>query len=303
MPHIKFPSDDRSQIQNGRRAVLAAIAGLLLAGCKDRRATGAATRVVSLSPSTTEAAFAIGAGALLVGRSKHCDHPPEAQKLPVVGGYADPSLEAIIGLDPTLVIGARGPAGPALEQALQARGLATFFPETESIAQIEAMLTELGRLLHAPAGAAEVVAQLRAKKDAVTAAVAPLPRVKVALLFDAAPIVAAGPGGFPDELIRLAGGENVISQGGPYPTVNIEHLLALNPDVLLDGMGEGSGMPGSTTLGLPREAPGWRELKAVREGRVRALATSTILRPGPRIGEGLVAIARAIHGDAVARSL
>lgn len=299
MPHL----DALNKVRPGRRAVLAGLAALLTPGCKERGASGAGTRVVSLSPSTTEAAFAIGAGALLVGRSKHCDFPPEAKNLPVVGGYADPSVEAILGLDPTVVIGARGPAGPALEQALNARGLTTFFPETESLAQIEAMLSDLGRLLHAEPGAAEVVARLRAKKDAVTAAVAPLPRVRVALLFDVSPIVAAGPGGFPDELIRLAGGENVIKQGGAYPTLNIEHLLALNPDVLLDGMSD-TGMPGGgSTPRVPQGSPGFRELSAVREGRVRSLATSTALRPGPRIGDGLASIARAIHGDALAREL
>src|SRR6185295_14894222 len=110
-------------------------------------------RVVSISPSTTEAAFAIGAGSLLVGRSTYCDYPPEALHLPVVGGFADPSLEAIVARSPTLVIGAHGPAGPALEQALKARSIATFFPETESIAQIEAMIGELGRRLDGEPGA------------------------------------------------------------------------------------------------------------------------------------------------------
>lgn len=285
-----------------RRAFLAALTALLMPSCKQRGLSAQRARVISLSPSTTEAAFAIGAGALLVGRSKYCDYPPEAQNLPIVGGYADPSLEAILALDPTVVIGARGPAGPALEQTLKARGLATFFPETESFAQIETMLEDLGRLLHAEAGAADAIARLRAKKDAVSAAVAPLPRVKVALLFDVAPIVAAGPGGFPDELIRLAGGENVITEGGPYPTINIEILLARNPDVLLDGMAD-TGMPGGGGPGIPRDAPGFRELSAVREGRVRSLATSTALRPGPRIGDGLASIARAIHGDALTRPL
>jgi iron complex transport system substrate-binding protein len=298
-PSTAAPHALRSLLfRKGRRATLAALAALLLPACKQPGASGSATRVISLSPSTTEAVYAIGAGPLLVGRSKHCDYPPEAQALPVVGGYADPSLEAIIALNPTAVVGARGPAGPALEQALTTRGLTTFFPETESIAQIEAMLGELGRLLHAEAGAASAIARLRAKKDAITAAVAPLPRVRVALLFDVAPIVAAGPGGFPDELIRLAGGENVIAQGGPFPTLNIEHLLALNPHVLLDGMSD-TGMPGGSGPGIPRDGPGFRELSAVREGRVRALATSTALRPGPRIGDGLASIARAIHGDAL----
>src|SRR5262245_40694716 len=132
----------------GRRGFLMSLAMLAIGvGCKERdSATQHMTdRVVSLSPSTTEAIFAMGAGSKLVGRSRFCDYPPEALALPAVGGYADPSIEAIVALSPTLVVGARGPAGPGLEQALRARSIETFFPETESIKQIEQMLSELGR--------------------------------------------------------------------------------------------------------------------------------------------------------------
>jgi iron complex transport system substrate-binding protein len=283
----------------GRRAAILSLAAIFAAACKAQDTGAPSPRIVSIAPSTTEAVFAIGAGTLLVGRSKYCDYPPEAARLPVVGGYADPSIEAIVALKPTLIIGARGPAGPALEQALADRGLATYFPETESLAQIEAMLGELGRRVHAEKGASEVIARIRAKRDAVAAAVAGLPRPRVVLLFDAAPIVAAGPGGFPDELIRVAGGENVITRGGAYPTINIEHLLALDPDVILDGMGDEADAQGSPQVGVPRDGPGWRELRAVKTDSVRRLQTYTVLRPGPRIGDALVTIARAIHGAAL----
>lgn len=299
MPRPKRPSDEHPRGM-GRRAALATLASLAaLAACKERIATAPTPRVVSISPSTTEAAFAIGAGRLLVGRSKYCDYPPEAARLPAVGGYADPSIEAIVALSPTLVIGARGPAGPALEQALTTRGLATFFPETESFAQIEATLDELGRRLGASQGASDVIARIRAKKDAVAAAVQGLPRARVALLFDVAPVVAAGPGGFPDELLRLAGGENVITRGGAYPTINIEHLLALDPDLILDGITDTGSVLGGAPPAIPRDGPGFRELRAVRSGNVRSIPTAIVLRPGPRIGEGLAILARAIHGDAL----
>ncbi|EYF04065.1 ABC transporter substrate-binding protein [Chondromyces apiculatus] len=267
----------------------------------DEAATGTAPRVVSLSPSTTEAAFVVGAGATLVGRSRYCDYPEDAARLPAVGGYADPSLESILALRPTLVIGARGPAGPALEGALHAQGIDTFFPETESLAQITSMLTELGRRLAAGPFAAQAIAHIHERRAAVEAAVRDRPRVRVALLFDTAPIVAAGPHGFPDELIRLAGGENVITRGGAYPTLGIEALLALDPEVLLDGATEAhDGTPTASRLLSLRDSPGFRELKAMREGRVRPLRSAAALRPGPRIGEGLVALACAIHGDDLA---
>ncbi|MGK3998710.1 ABC transporter substrate-binding protein [Sorangium sp. So ce1024] len=288
-----------------RRAALVALAGLALAAC-GRRAPAASggPRVVSLSPSTTEAVCAIGAGAALVGRSRYCDHPPEVLRLPSVGGYADPSIESVIALTPTLVVGARGPAGPALEETLRGHGIATFFPETESLAQIEDMLAELGRRLDASPGAEAAIARIRARRRAVEQAVEGRPRVRVALLFDTSPIFAAGPGSFADELLRLAGGENAIARGGPYPSISVEHLLALDPDVLLDGTAveEDEAQQGAARLAQLRDAPGWRSLRAVREGRLRPLRIDAVLRPGPRIGDGLAAVARALHGDALALS-
>jgi iron complex transport system substrate-binding protein len=282
----------------GRRGALAIFAALALAACSRRGAVGS-VRVVSISPSTTEAAFAIGAGALVVGRSKYCDYPPEAARLPVVGGFADPNLEAILALAPTLVIGARGPAGPAIEQALNAHGIATFFPETESVAQIEGMLTELGARLHHEAGATAAVSAIEADRQRVAAAIVGRPPARAVFLFDVSPIYAAGPGSFPAELLREAGGINLVDKGGAYPTLDLERLLALDPEVILDGANDGHGGAGASRIAALRGAAGWRELRAVREGRVREVDASTVLRPGPRIGQGLVAMARALHGDAI----
>jgi iron complex transport system substrate-binding protein len=277
-----------------RTALFSAFA--LLLGC-ERAGVGAVTRVVSLSPSTTEALFAIGAGDLLVGRSRFCDFPAEAAKLPSVGGYADPSLEAIVALRPTLVVGARGPAGSALEETLRARGIATYFPETESIAQIEESILGLGRLCARDAEAHRVVEATRARVVEVEDAVRGRARVRAVLLFDVAPLVAAGPSSFPDELVRRGGGTNLVTSGGAYPTIGIEHLLALDPDILLDASVDMDGAAGGQGGVLARrDAPGYRELRAVRHGGVRRIDSAAVLRPGPRIGEGLAAIARALQG-------
>jgi iron complex transport system substrate-binding protein len=289
----KLPIEAHSPRRVGRRKALAALVALSLAGCSRSSGKDKRVRVVSLSPSTTETMFAIGAGSQLVGRSRYCDYPKEAEKLPVVGGYSDPNLEAIVGLSPSLVIGARGPAGPGLEQNLRAHGIETFFPETESVATIVSMIAELGRRVGHEAEANTATRDIEDKQKRLATKVADKPHVKVLFLFDVAPLVAAGPGSFPDEIVRLAGGENVITRGGAYPTIGLEHLLALAPDVLLDGA---SDMRVTEPL-LKRleNAPGFRELAAVREGRVRPVG-SDALRPGPRIGDGLVTVARAIHG-------
>jgi iron complex transport system substrate-binding protein len=249
-----------------------------------------AKRVVSLSPSTTEAMFAIGAGDELVGRSRYCDYPPEAARLPQVGGYVDASLEAILGLRPSLVVGARGPAGPKLEETLAAHAVGTFFPETESLAQIDTMLTLLGAKTGHEAEAAREVARIDAHEKAIAAAVASLPRVRTLLVFDADPIVVAGPHGFPDELVAAAGGANVVTEGSPYPTLGVERVVALDPDVILD-----ASMSPTHASALTPDAPGWREVGAVKRGRVVPIADEAVLRPGPRIDSGLATIARALH--------
>jgi iron complex transport system substrate-binding protein len=250
--------------------------------------------VVSLSPSTTETVFGLGAGAELVARSRYCDYPPEATRLPAVGGYADPNVEAIVALAPTLVVGARGPAGPALEAALRDKGVATFFPETESLEQIQGMITELGARLERRADAERMVSAVRERVAQVGGAIAGLPRPRVLLLFDVSPIVAAGPGGFPDELLRVAGGENLVVRGGAYPTLGLETVLGLDPDVIVDGIGDDSAHGRSRVADMATQ-PGWRQLRALRDGAVRVVS-STTLRPGPRIGDGVFEMARAVHG-------
>jgi iron complex transport system substrate-binding protein len=254
---------------------------------------GTATRVVSLSPSTTETLFAIGAGDKMVGRSRYCDFPPEVLKLPQVGGYVDPSFEAILALRPDLVTGARGPAGAAMSERLEARGIATFLPKTESFAEIDAMILGIGARTGRSAEARAEVAVVHTRIAGIERAVAAHPRVRVLLVFGLVPLSVAGPSSFADEMIRRAGGSNVVTEGGGYPTLGIERVMTLDPDVIVNAaVGAAHG-----TERLGKETPGWSHVRAVREDRVVPITDETVLRPGPRIGEGLATLARALHPD------
>jgi iron complex transport system substrate-binding protein len=131
-----------------RRDLLAAALAAGLSGCGEKTPQPRdkqAARVVSTSPSMTEIVFALGKGGSLVGRSRFCDFPPEALSIPDVGGFADPSVERILALSPTLVCGERGPAGPQLPQALESHGVATFFPEMDDLSSIGKAMVELGK--------------------------------------------------------------------------------------------------------------------------------------------------------------
>lgn len=270
----------------------------------DARGANAATgakgsthlRVVSLSPSTTEALFAINAGSELVGRSRFCDTPPEVRSLPAVGGYTDPNFEAILALSPTLVIGARGPIGPRITERLGARGIETFFPETESVDQILAMLIDLGkRVGHADDGM-RVAHETRARIDRVSELVrtrSSARKPRVLLLFDAEPVVAAGPKSFPDDLLVRAGGTNVVTDGGAYPVLNVERVMGLDPDVIVDTTMAANHAPSR----VRKDAPGWAKVRAVRDGHVVAVSDESVLRPGPRIADAVETFAKILYPE------
>ncbi|MEO8875426.1 MAG: helical backbone metal receptor [Polyangiaceae bacterium] len=250
-----------------------------------------AKRVVSLSPSTTEAMFAIHANDLLVGRSRYCDYPVEAKALPEVGGYADPNFEAILALRPDLVIGARGPAGPSLADRLSTHGAATYFPETETLAAIDTMVLGLGDRTAHVEDAQKLVAAMHAREDGVTAIVRDLPHPRVLMIFGLTPTVVAGPSSYADEIIKRAGGENVVKAGGPYPVLGVEQVLMLDPDIVLNAaIAEAHGAERIT-----KDTPGWRSVGAVQRGNVTPLTDESVLRPGPRVGEAVAIVARAIH--------
>jgi iron complex transport system substrate-binding protein len=277
-----------------RRAFLAAGA-LAIVACRKNsgleKDAGNISRIVSLSPSTTETIYALGALANLVGRSRYCDYPPEVTKLPEVGGYVDPNLEAILALRPDLVIGARGPAGRRIDDTLRAKNIATFFPPTESLADVLAMIRALGDRIgrhddgeRVASGVASDLAEV-ARRNVLASP----PRVL--LLFGVEPIVAAGPKSFGDEIIARAGGRNVVTKGDTYPMLDIEAVAGFDPDVIIDAaVAEEHGAQRIT-----KTSNGWSRVRAVRTDRVVSIADEVVLRPGPRIAKGVEILARAMR--------
>jgi iron complex transport system substrate-binding protein len=250
-----------------------------------------AARVVSLSPSTTETLFAIGAGGAVVGRSHFCDYPPEVRKLPDVGGYVDSNFESILVLAPDLVVGARGPSGRGLVDRLEARGIATYFPESDSLAAIDAMIAGVGERTGHVAEAQKVVADLDAREAAIASAVASEAKPRVLLVFGLEPVVVAGPSTFADEMLRRAGAVNAIAEGVGYPTLGMERVISLDPDVVLNAaMAESHG-----AQRIAADSPGWASVRAVKAGHVVGLDDEAVLRPGPRVADGLRTLAHAIH--------
>jgi len=256
-----------------------------------------AQRILSLAPSNTEILFALGAGGQMVGRDKYSDFPVEAKALPDVGGVKDFNLEAVVRLQPDLVLMA-GINSPDLVESLQQVGLTVFYLNNPT--DLDGMYTNLqtvARLCGREKEAQTLVADLRARSERVVQVVQKAgSRPKVFYELDGTDPVkpwTAGPGSFVDYLIRLAGGENVA--GGlksEWGQLSQEELLLQDPDVIVLG-DHNFGM----TAEQVKARPGWAGLKAVKENRALPFDDNLAARPGPRLVQGLEELARMFHPE------
>ena len=254
-------------------------------------------RIVSLAPSVTETLFALGFGNRVVGVTTYCDYPVEALKLPKIGGFMSPSIEVIVAKRPDLVIGVSSATDPVKAKEMERLGLKVTLISLASVSDILSSIKSIARLLGNPEVGEKLVANITRRFDEVKKRVAPAPRRSTLLAVGLRPLVAVGGKNFINELITLAGGENIAGNAAqPWLNLPDEYVVAKAPQVIIEaGMG----------LNRSESAKHWADLKsipAVKERRVYSYPSDKILRPGPRIGEGLEEIARLVHPECFAAS-
>lgn len=246
-------------------------------------------QIISLAPSVTEILFAVGAGGKVAGDTAYCDWPPAARNLPHVGGPITPNAEKILALRPDLIILADQTLPRAQADALAARWRApVYVTAAATYAQVEKDVAALGALAGSPRATADALARMRAAQAVVRRAVQERPRPRVFVIVWDKPLMTAGGGSFIGDLIRLAGGVNVAEHmGESYPSYSPERLLREQPDVVLTGINRKA-----------LDIPGARALRAVQQRHVFAVTGDWTDRPGPRLGLGLLAVAKALHPEA-----
>jgi iron complex transport system substrate-binding protein len=252
-----------------------------------------ARRIVALVPSVTETVVALGAADRLVGRTDF-DHGPAVDRLPSIGGGLDPSVEKLVSLRPDLVLGWETDGRPELRNRLTALGIPVFSIKTEDTTDVFRAMRNLGRLTGRARAADSLAASLRAELAAVRASVAGAPRPTVFYMAWNDPPLTAGPKTFVSQVIEVAGGRNVFAdQGALWPTVSIEEIVRRQPDYVVVPRGE----QGAERVEAMKGAPGWRELRALREGRGVMVPAEVVNQPGPRLGEAARAMRDAIHPE------
>jgi iron complex transport system substrate-binding protein len=254
-------------------------------------------RIISLAPSHTEIIYALGLSDRLVAVTDYCNYPPEAKEKPSIGGFSTPNIEKVVAMNPDLVLATVIHQSEIIPQ-LEARGLTVVGVNPTTLDGVLDSITLIGKVTGAEKEAASLVASMRERIKAVTdktsgLAEAEKPRVLYIVWHD--PLMAAGAGTLHDELIRTAGGINVAGDLESYATISLEAVIADNPQVLVAGTGMGTGEDLPYQFITTDERLG--ETDARENGRVYAIDTDVVGRPGPRIVDALEQFASFIHPE------
>lgn len=254
-------------------------------------APAAPRRVVSLAPSMTDIVIALGHADRLVGVTRY-DTAPEVARVARVGGFLDPSTEAVVALHPDLVLWLTdGSAHPAVRRIAEL-GIPVLAIPVVGVADVLASVRGVARALgDAPAGE-RLAATLEQAIARVRARAAALPRPRVLFVVGRDPLVAAGPGSYPDELLAMVGARNAVQGTVAWPVFPVERAAGLDPELVIDAAVNEHAGSGRTALSA---------IPAVRRGAVRTLTTDDVLRPGPRLARALDLLFAAVHPEAVGR--
>ncbi|MFD2670302.1 ABC transporter substrate-binding protein [Marinicrinis sediminis] len=256
-------------------------------------------RIVSTSPSETEILFALGLEDQVVGVSDYDNYPSEALDKPKVGGVVKPNEEAIIAAEPDLVITGISMKQQVVDQ-LRSRDLKLFKFEPNHIGDILTHIETIGKITNRQAEAAALVEEMKADiqlvQDAVST-VKPEDRKKVYIEFSKGWTV--GQGEFMHELITLAGGINIAADMEGWNQINEEKIIQDNPEVILYNLGVTDEESGETLAQMIRKRSGWDAIQAIQDDALIGIEGDLISRPGPRVTQGLLAIAKGIYPDLV----
>ena len=262
-------------------------------------------RIVSTSPSITETLYALGLGSRVAGVTTYCNFPPEAKTKPRVGTFLEPDYERILSLKPDLVLVIKNPV--QVTARLRSFGLKAEDVDMDNVQSVLSATMQIARLTGRAAEGQRLADSLKRQLDEVKKAGSKGGATSVLFLVGRAPgtlqnMVGAGPGTFLDELLKLAGGRNVLASSPiQYPKVSLEQIMATDPDVIID-MGDYAHAENTADSRRREELALWRahpQLKAVRSGRIHAVTAAHFVVPGPRMGDAARDFLRFLHPEAV----
>ncbi len=245
------------------------------------RLKGPAKRIITLAPHAAESLFAAGAGDKLVGTVDYSDYPPEAKKLPRVGGYSRIDLEAVAALKPDLVMAWESGNNMTQVDKLKALGLTVYVSQPNTIENIADQLEKMGRLAGTEAAANAAAERFRKRLEAIRAANAGKPKVRVFYQIWTSPLMTVGGPQIISDAIKICGGENVFGQLKQMaPNVTVEAVLEADPEAII-----ATGMGDAKPEWL-HDWDKWTRMTAVKRNNLFHINPDIMQRHTPRILDG-----------------
>jgi len=248
---------------------------------REVRLKAPAQRIVALAPHIAESLFAAGAGSKLVGTVDYSDYPPEAKKVPRVGGYSRLDLEAIAALQPDIVLAWESGNNMPQVDKLRALGLTVHVSQPNKMENVADQLERLGRLAGTEASANAAAERFRKRLAGLRAANANKPKVRVFYQIWKAPLTTVGGPQIISDAITLCGGENVFGHLPKMaPTVTVEAVLEADPEAIV-----ATGMGDAKPEWL-HDWDKWTRLTAVKRNNLFHINPDIMQRHTPRILDG-----------------
>ncbi|MFZ6648329.1 cobalamin-binding protein [Undibacterium sp. TJN25] len=249
-----------------------------------------AQRVISLSPHVTELIYAAGAGERIVATVKYSDYPAAAKNIPRVGDNRQVDIERVIALKPDLLIVWMHGAFERQLEPLAKSGIPYFFSDPRKLDNIPETLTKMGAMFGTEKQAKLAADDFRKQVSQLSSRYQNKGNVKVFYQVWNKPLYTLNDQHIVSDVIRTCGGENIFGKlPVPAPTVNLEAVLAENPEVVLSG--DSKNQPVS---GIEQWKP-FPSLLAVKNHNLVAIDGDELNRPGPRIIEGARAVCEALE--------
>jgi iron complex transport system substrate-binding protein len=255
-------------------------------------------RIISLAPSTTEILFALGLDEEIVGVSKFCNYPPKALSKEKVGTFSQPNIEKILSLKPDIIF-CTGLEQASLAENLKKLKLNVIVSDPSNISSLLASIAEIGKLTNKESQAGVLIVHMQESINETKLLVKKIPKEKKQKVFIEIwhnPLSTASKGSFINELIELAGGDNIAYDlKSAYGSFSPELVIKRNPDcIILAYMGKDNS---GEEL---RARAGWGKITAVKNNRVYGdIDPDILLRPGPRITEGLREIYKKLYESSI----
>ena len=254
-------------------------------------------RIVSLSPANSEILFALGLDEKIVGVTEYCTYPEAALSKEKIGGFSTVNIEKVSVLNPDLIVAADGNSEETVSH-LRELGFTVITINADTIDTTLDDILLLGKATGADDEAEALVSSMKEDLAEIAEKTSAEEKPTILHCMWTDPLWVSGSGTFQDEMITAAGGVNAAADEGGWVALTMEKFLTMNPDIIVVDSGNGMGVGADDALrDFFLKDPRMQSLSAVQNEQVYVVNADIIDRGGPRIVEGVEALAEIAHPD------